>query len=349
MGKKREERKHAHIKYAANMEEGPLPSGWDDIFLVHQALLKNDINEISTEVKMFGKILKQPLIINAMTGGAPGLEKLNASLARIANEAGIAMAVGSQASGLKNRELQYTYDTVRKFNPNGLIMANVSALSNPKDAVEAIKMIGADALQIHLNGAQELIMTEGDRNFKGMAENIKRIVETVEVPCVAKEVGFGISKETAQKLYDIGIDYIDVSGAGGTNFAAIELSRRHQNQAMDYMRFWGITAVCSLLEVRSLGLPIGIISSGGITNAMDLIKALSLGAKAGAIAGEFLKTLVHKGEEKLLTKIINMQEELSIIMMMLGCERVSEISNVPKVLAGFTKTWCDQRNISHTI
>lgn len=343
---KREERKHAHIAYAVSLEEGPLHAGWDDIHLIHQALLQDDYNWIETETSLFGKKMTQPIIINALTGGATGLEKINGALARVAKEAGIGLAVGSQTAGINNRELRHTYEIVRKYNPEGLVLANVSALVKPEEALEAVKMVDADALQLHMNAAQELLMAEGDRNFSTMADNIKRIIETVPVPCVVKEVGFGISRETAQKLVGLGVRVIDISGAGGTNFAAIELARYPQQATtMDYMRFWGITSACSLLEVKSMNLPLTIIASGGIYNAFDMLKALSLGAEMIAIAGYFLKILLQKGEEDLLQEIHGMQEELKIMMMMVGARKIKDIIHLPKVVTGFTQNWCQQRGI----
>ena len=44
--------------------------------------------------------------------------------------------------------------------------------------------------------------------------NIESIVKRVDVPVIIKEVGFGMSKETLQALYDIGVNYVDVSGRG---------------------------------------------------------------------------------------------------------------------------------------
>jgi isopentenyl-diphosphate delta-isomerase len=348
MDYKREKRKHEHIAQAIKLEQGPLLAGWNDIHLVHQALLQDDFNEIETEINLFGKKIAQPLIINALTGGASGLEKINGALARVAKETGIGLAVGSQTAGINNRELRYTYEIVRKINPDGLVLANVSALANPKEALEAVKMVEADILQLHINGAQELLMAEGDRDFVSMADNIMRIMEEVTVPCIVKEVGFGISRETAERLYELGIRNLDISGAGGTNFAAIELARYPHKGPLDYMKHWGITSACSLLEVKSLNLPFTIVASGGIYNPLDILKALNLGADVAAIAGYFLKILVQKGEDDLLIRVKSFQEELKMLMMMVGAKKISDISRVPRVIDGFTYRWCEQRGIKLT-
>lgn len=345
MESKREERKRTHITHAVSLEDGPLFAGWDDIHLVHQALAQYDLKEIDTEITLFGKKIRQPLIINAITGGAAGLDKINSSLARVAKEAGVGLAVGSQTAGLQNKEVRHTYEIVRKINPHGLVMANISALAKPQEARAAVEMIEADVLQIHLNSTQELLMAEGDREFVRTQENIRQIIEEVPVPCLVKEVGFGISKETAARLYELGVRSIDISGAGGTNFAAIELARKPQQESWDSMRFWGITSACSLLEVASLRLPFSIIASGGIVSSLDIVKALGLGADAAAIAGFFLKILVQKGEEELLKSVQKIQEELKILLLMVGARTIADLSAIPLVVSGFTRTWCEQRGI----
>jgi isopentenyl-diphosphate delta-isomerase len=344
MNNQREERKRAHIAHALELEEGPLSPGWEDIRLVHQALLTGDFEAVETKTALFGKELAFPLLINAITGGAQGLEEINASLARVAREAGIGLAVGSQTAALRNKDLRHTYEVVRKYHPAGLVLANVSALIPPQEACEAAEMIAADALQLHLNGAQELLMAEGDRNFSGLAENIREIVERVPVPVLVKEVGFGLSRETAQQLYALGVRHVDTAGAGGTNFAAIELLRR-PNQMMEYMRFWGIPSACSLLEVKSLELPLTVIASGGLGNALDVAKALSLGADGAAIAGPFLKTLVQEGEQALLANIHEIKNGLKKIMLLTGVGRVREMNAAPRIITGFTRSWCEQRGI----
>jgi isopentenyl-diphosphate delta-isomerase len=209
-------------------------------------------------------------------------------------------------------------------------------------------MVEADILQLHINGAQELLMAEGDRDFVSMADNIMRIMEEVTVPCIVKEVGFGISRETAERLYELGIRNLDISGAGGTNFAAIELARYPHKGPLDYMKHWGITSACSLLEVKSLNLPFTIVASGGIYNPLDILKALNLGADVAAIAGYFLKILVQKGEDDLLIRVKSFQEELKMLMMMVGAKKISDISRVPRVIDGFTYRWCEQRGIKLT-
>ena len=120
------------------------------------------------------------------------------------------------------------------------MLANVGPTVTPEQALRAVEMVRADALQIHLNAAQELIMPEGDRDFRDWAKRIAAIVATVPVPVVAKEVGFGLSRRTIMTLERTGVTAVDVAGAGGTDFIAIENERRHREYA--YLTGWGQSA-----------------------------------------------------------------------------------------------------------
>ena len=147
--------------------------------------------------------------------------------------------------------LAHTYQIVRKVNPKGLIFANVGADVPLEFALKAIEMLEANALQVHLNVPQELVMPEGGRDFTGWVKQIEQIIQRVEVPVIVKEVGFGMSKETLQSLHEIGVQYVDVGGRGGTNFIGIENHRREKHE-YDYLKEWGQTTPISLLEAHSL-------------------------------------------------------------------------------------------------
>jgi len=348
MDDRRQARKNEHLQLAMEIPPGPLSPGWDDVRLVHQALLKDSMDAIDTSTDFLGKKLQLPLIINAMTGGAQGLERINESLARVAAENGLGMAVGSQAAALVDPAVRHTFEIVREVNTDGLVLANVSALAEPRQALEAVEMIEADALQLHLNGLQELLMKEGDRNFSRQKENIAQLVEISPVPVIVKEVGWGLSRETARELYHLGVRIVDVGGAGGTNFAAIENARNTRGEP-DYFHTWGLNTVISLLEVTSLDLPLTIIASGGVTNPLEICKALSLGAHTVGMAGSLLKILLQDGEEALNRHIRRLGEELKIVMMLTGAAKVSQLPDRPLVICGQSKEWCEQRGINTAV
>ncbi|RZH69819.1 type 2 isopentenyl-diphosphate Delta-isomerase, partial [Staphylococcus aureus] len=72
-------------------------------------------------------------------------------------------------------------------------------------AVESVKLLDAQALQVHVNAPQELVMPEGNRTFSTWMENLAQIVSRVDGPVIVKEVGFGMSKETIKSLNEIGV------------------------------------------------------------------------------------------------------------------------------------------------
>jgi len=342
----RSQRKLDHIKYSIECEDGPVTSGFEDFLLVHQSIPASaNLTIKSTSAGFLGKILSQPLIINAMTGGIDEAVKINRALAEVAKETGIALAVGSQAAALENTTVDESFKVVRKANPDGLILANLSALASWEKALQAVEMICADGLQLHLNIPQELVMKEGDRGFELLLDNINDIVTRVPVPVIAKEVGFGFSRETVFSLFGCGIRNIDIGGQGGTNFIAIEQMRRGPED-ISSLYHWGLPTSVSLLETISTGLPFTIVASGGIRSALDVAKSLVAGAHAVGVAAPFLRTLLKKSQEILEREIINWQSELQNIMLLMGAEHISQLRKKPMIITGKTKLWLDQRGIS---
>ncbi|MFS1511483.1 type 2 isopentenyl-diphosphate Delta-isomerase [Chengkuizengella sp. SCS-71B] len=342
----REQRKLDHLNLALQSNKSEHHSSFDELHFIHHSLPEMDVEECDLNVNLGGINLRSPLIINAMTGGAFSTEKINHDLAVIAKETGIALAVGSQKAALRNHKLVRTYEVVRKVNPKGMILANVSADSTVEEAMEAIEMLQANMLQLHLNIPQELVMPEGDRLFKGMIEKIHHIKEKAPVPVIAKEVGFGMCQETYETLKRIGIDIIDVGGKGGTNFVWIENQRREAKD-FDFIDGWGQSTVVSLIESADYQIEIDFISSGGIRNPLDMVKSFALGAKAIGLASPVLSLLKEQGVEKTIHRIQNWHEQIKLIMTMLGKPRVEKLMNAPLVLIGGTKEWCDCRDIDY--
>ena len=264
----RSSRKLAHIKHALELTPGPGATGFADIHLIHRCLPELAWEEVDTSTSFLGLSLSAPIIINAMTGGAQDVAEINAALSRAAAATGIGLAVGSQTAALENPDLEATYRIVREENPRGVILANINAHTTPQDALRAVEMVAADLLQVHLNPAQELVMPEGERDFRGLLENIRAIVAAVPVPVIVKEVGCGIAGEDAIALAETGCKGIDIGGRGGTNFIAIEQARRQDTLGQGLVE-WGIPTAVSLLEVaaRLKGRDVVLIASGGIITA----------------------------------------------------------------------------------
>lgn len=276
-------RKDEHIKYA--LKQDYKENDFDLIKLNHLSIPEFDLKDVSLETNFLGYKSSYPFYINAMTGGSREAKDVNEKLAYISNKYNIPIVLGSQSAALKDESLIDTYKIVREINKNGFIVANISANYNYKDALKAIEMIDADALSIHINVIQELVMEEGDRTFSHWKSNIKSIVDNITKPIIVKEVGFGMSKDTIESLINLGVSNIDVSGRGGTNFALIERERKDgKNTLFDNL---GISTVDSLINAQNYN--INVLASGGVRNALDIFKALTLGAKAVGLSGFFLK------------------------------------------------------------
>ncbi|PKM82284.1 MAG: type 2 isopentenyl-diphosphate Delta-isomerase [Firmicutes bacterium HGW-Firmicutes-13] len=336
-------RKYDHLHYA--LKQGINSADFDDCELVHQSIPDVDYNNIDLVTSMAGIKLNLPFFINAITGGAPDTKKINHALAAAAKEAGIAMAVGSQTAALENNELKETFKVVRDVYPDGVIFANIGAYADTDMAKRAVDMIKADALQVHLNVPQELIMTEGDRNFKGHYKNIRNMVKELGIPVIVKEVGFGMSRETARILLDNGVQVLDVGGYGGTNFVKIEAARRGLELDEELLN-WGIPTLISLVEVlETAGEKAQVISSGGVNNSFNIIKSLSLGAAACSAAGLPVKIIVEQGEEAFVEWIKNLKVSLKQIMTMVGASNLEQLREKPLVIRGKTAEWLEKRGI----
>lgn len=344
IGLGRAARKNEHINHA--LETGQKRShGFEDIQFIHQSLPDLDVDSVNISSTIGELCLSSPIFINAMTGGGgERTAEINRMLAVVAAETEIGIAVGSQMAALKDPSQRATFQVVRKENPKGTVFANLGSEATVEQAKMAVEMLEANGLQIHLNVIQELVMPEGDRTFTGALKRIEAIVHALEIPVIIKEVGFGISKETAKKLVDVGVQVIDVGGFGGTNFSKIENQRR--GRTLDFFDSWGITTTASIAEV-SLSQPnIHIIASGGLQRSDDLVKAIALGASACGFAGHFLKIVVDDGIEKLIEEIDYLHEDLKLMMAATGAKTISELQQVPVVISGKTSHWLKERGFN---
>lgn len=342
--KKQHQRKLDHIEEFLKTKDGPLSTGFEDLFIPHQAFPSNLWSDVSLSTLLFNKNIDMPLIINALTGGPHELLKINSLLAEASDELGIGMAVGSQSLALEDRSFCDSFTIVRKKNPEGLIIANVSANIIPQKALEAVEMIEADALQLHLNIAQELFMEEGDRDFCKLEENIFNIVRLSPVEVIVKEIGFGISKESAEKISKLGVKWLDIGGAGGTNFITIE-SRRGEKKYLKPPIEWGIPTAASLLEVKGSKADLKYIASGGVRSALDIIKSFALGAEAVAIAGPLLRIAAKNNLQELIKYLSTLQKDVERLVFLCGAKTSQDMKNKDMIITGKMKEWQLQRKL----
>lgn len=338
----RQARKLEHLWHAARTELANADFG--DIHLVNNCLPELDLAQLDLSSEIAGIRLKSPFFINAITGGVEDAQTVNRQLAEAARECGLAMAVGSQMAALEDPDYENTFRVVRDIYPDGIIFANIGAYATAGQALRAVDMVEANALQIHLNVPQELMMAEGDTDFRGYTRNIEQIVSKVPVPVIVKEVGFGMAKEQARILAEIGVAAIDVSGRGGTNFIQIERRRAHHKMAEDLLD-WGIPTALAIMEALSGAPGLDIIASGGLNTGLLAAKALALGACAVGIAGLAVKVLLSEGVEELVYRFRRLEQELKTVMVMTGARAVQELHRVPVVVTGMTRQWMESRDL----
>ena len=337
-------RKDEHVSLAKAFHKDR-PSDFDHVHLIHRSFPQVAVDDISITSEMASLPLKTPFFINAMTGGSEKTKQINEQLATLARETSLAMATGSVSIALKDPSVQDSFTIVRKTNPTGMILANVGAGSSLEQAQRAIDLLEANALQIHVNAPQELVMPEGDRDFRYWLEDVAKIASTLYIPVIVKEVGFGMTRETIQQLIDCGITSIDVSGQGGTSFTQIENARRKKRE-FGYLDSYGLSTVQSLLEANEVPYPYEFIASGGIRQAYDIFKALALGANAVGISGTILTHLLTKGLDETILLVQQWQSELTTLYAMTGSKTTAQTRTVPLYFTGSVREWCDARRIA---
>lgn len=320
-------RKREHIKYFLNSKSNN-NNQFDKIILQNNSLPEIDFSQIDTKVNFLGKTLNFPLVINAITGGFDEAIDINKQLGLLAKKYNIAIAVGSQSIAIKNDRCDDSYKIVREVCKNGVVLSNLGANCKLENAQKAVDMLDADGIQLHLNCAQEIFMYEGDRNFKGILKNIENIVHKLGKPVIVKEVGFGISKSVAEKLYNVGVKYIDIGGKGGTNFIEIENLRTNTDKYEEFYD-WGISTAQSLCQCVGVNENLNIICSGGITRADEIVKSLCVGAKIVGISGIILKKLLLDGYKEAQKYLSDLVEKTKIMMLLVGAENVDELKNIP--------------------
>lgn len=331
MDQKHAHRKDEHIFIAEKQYTAKSNNGLDQIRILPNNLPELSFDEIDYSTSLAGKKMEVPFFINAMSGGSPTTTKLNKKFALAANETGIAMATGSQSIAIKFPEISPSFQVVREQNPTGFVIGNLGAGNNLHNAKKAVSMLSADALEIHLNAIQEIIMPEGDRDFYWQ-EEISEIINQLQVPVIIKEVGFGISPNTLKILKKINAKYIDLSGHGGTNFAKIENQRLH-GEDFSCLDDLGLNIAECLIASQSYHDDFSFTASGGIRTPLDIIKCLCLGADNVGISGLFLHTLLKDDVSGLIKLIEEFKHQVKSIMTILGCKNIAELRDVPLIFS----------------
>ena len=316
----------------------------EHVHLVHQALPELALSDVDLGTWLFGKRLAAPFLITGMTGGTAQAGELNRALARAAAAVGVAFGLGSQRAMAEFADLTDTYD-VRSVAPDVLLLGNIGVVQAAALGVERVRelvaRVGADALAIHLNPGQELAQEGGDRDFRGALRTIGDVVSGVGVPVLVKETGCGLSFDAAVRLRALGVETVDVSGAGGTSWVAVEAARAAEGTAHarvgDELREWGLPTAVAVTACVRAGL--NTIASGGIRGGWDAARALALGAKWVGMAAPVLRAARSGGTEGAIAHLQSTIEVLRAVHLLTGSRVPDDLARAPRHLGAPLRNW----------
>jgi isopentenyl-diphosphate Delta-isomerase len=340
------QRKADHLALAASGEASfrERTTLLEDVQLIHQALPELSLAQVDLATTIAGRRLAAPVIVSGMTGGTAEAQTLNRDLASVCDELGLGFGLGSQRAMALHPELAPTYQ-VREAAPGVFLLGNLGVVQAKELGVprvrELVKTVGADALCVHLNPAQELIQEGGDRDFTGGLATIRALVDGVGVPVVVKETGCGLSRQVARSLRDAGVDTVDVGGAGGTSWVAVESrraaagtpARRLGEELWD----WGLPTAVSVAACAAEGLE--VIATGGVRGGLDIARAVSLGASACGLAAPVLRAHREGGRDAVRVFLGELVHAVRVVTLLSGCAAARDLRTAPRVITGELRRW----------
>jgi isopentenyl-diphosphate delta-isomerase len=313
----------------------------EQVGLVHDALPELAVSEVDLSVPLLGKTLRAPVVIAAMTGGTERARDVNRALAATAEQLGLAFGFGSMRPLLEHG-ISAGYQ-VRDVAPTALVLGNVGVVQAKRASTQQLQDLvgstGCDALCVHLNPAMEVIQPGGDDDFRGGLETIGRLVDGLAMPVVVKETGCGLSRSVGRRLVELGVRWVDTSGAGGTSWVGVETLRAKAKTRRLGELFWdwGIPTGASVAQLS--GLPLGVVATGGVKDGLDVARALALGATAAGIARRFLMAYNEGGQEGAVAAATEVCDELRVACLLTGSRTPGELAQRPIVLGPELSRW----------
>ncbi len=329
------DRKRRHLEICIDAERYQVEAGstgLEEVFFCHRALPEINYAEIDTTTTFLGRPISMPVLISSMTGGSNQSYRVNKDLAEAAQRMGVPVGMGSIRILFRKPEVMDDF-RLKRLAPDVPVLGNIGAvqltqLSHFKLS-ELLRELEVDGVAVHLNPGQELFQPEGDRDFTGILDGIRRFCEVSPVPVIVKETGFGIGPAEVQSLFDAGVSYVNVAGSGGTNWITVEASRRADgpDDVERQFREWGTPTG---LLLASLGRDRrSIIASGGIRTGMDVAKAVALGAQLAGLALPFVRAVADGGVDGVVEKIEQIRKVLTTVMVLTGARDIPTLRRVP--------------------
>lgn len=297
---------------------------FDQIRLTHRALPEIALDDIDPRCQFLGKTLSFPLLISSMTGGDHSLVRtINTNLAIAAERCQVAMGVGSQRVMFSSPEAYQSF-ALRAFAPSTVLIANIGAVQlnygmSLKQINQAIDVLQADALFLHLNPLQEAVQPEGDTDFSGLTSAIGKLQAALTVPIILKEVGSGLSPADIQAGLNQQIRFFDIAGSGGTSWSRIEHHRQTDPSIDLGLKFqdWGLPTPLALRLAEPFLDQATLIASGGIRDGIDMAKSVILGASLCGVAAPLLRPAMESADA-VVSAIEKLRREFITAMFLLG-------------------------------
>ncbi len=337
---KTKQRKKKHLSICINPHEYAVEHGspgFDHVRFIHQALPEMDAAEIETTVDFLGTKISAPIFISCMTGGSEEGFRANRNLAIAAEEARIPVGMGSIRVLLEHDEV-FDHFHLKRYAPSVPVLANIGGVQlrdlPHARLIELVKRLEADSLVIHLNPGQELFQRDGDRDFRGIRDAIGRFCELSPIPIIVKETGFGVTPELIPELVALGVAYVDVAGAGGTNWISVESFRDDKALAVAGQEFdeWGMPTALILASIRKLyahRYDDNLIASGGLRSGQDFAKSIALGATIAGAALPFIRAEVSGGVEGVVELLDSTIATIRRVMTLTGSGTIGQLRTAP--------------------
>ncbi len=324
---------HIAINLERNVEVSGLTTGFERLQFINNALPEIDLSAVQTNLDFLGLPLQAPLLISSMTGGVERGWEITRRLAVAAQAHGCAIAVGSQRAALEDQG-RAQFFAIRDLAPSVPIFANLGAVQlnygySVDQCRRAVDMVQGDGLFLHLNPLQEALQDGGNTAFGVLARKIEQVCRELEVPVIVKEVGFGITVDVARRLAECGVAAIDVSGAGGTSWSAVEHLRCADEISREVSRAflgWGVPTARCLVDTRRALPDLPLIASGGMRTGLDAAKAIAIGASVVGIAGPLLRAAAES-EDRAVDALRAVIEELRVTMFAVGAAHLGELTS----------------------
>jgi isopentenyl-diphosphate delta-isomerase type 2 len=324
-------RKEKHLSICLNPSRFSVEgkgAGFGSMRFLHTALPELAMGDVDASAVFLDQRIPVPFFISCMTGGSDGGFRINRELALAAQELGIPVGLGSMRVLMKNPEL-FPHFHIKPLAADVPVLANIGAVhvrDNDHGALlDLAQRLEVQSLVVHLNPGQELFQPEGDRDFRGLKEGIARLCSRSPLPVIVKETGFGILPALARELLDAGAAYVDIAGAGGTNWISVESYRLPPEERAVAEEFadWGTPTALNLAAFG--GEQDRLLASGGIRNGVEAAKAIALGAEFAGFALPVARAAAAGGAEAVVAYFRRVEKSLRAVMLLTGSRTLAEL------------------------